>query len=101
MMELKHLLKDIDHNVHEAREKMIKAYRMRDTNKVIADWQRDMAKGHMDYNVRANELAGKMMNDVAISQDKLAPGLLEAYRDWHGDIMEETAKVNAMIAAYK
>ena len=103
MHTIKCVLKDMAHNVSEARDKIHKAHRMHDGNRTVADWQRDMAKTHLEFNTKINDAAAKMMADAATyhAGDHKALGMLEAYKEWHADIIEDAAEVMAMIAAYK
>lgn len=96
-------LRDMAHNVREARDKIQKAHQWKDKNKALADWQRDMAKGHIDYNSKINDAAVKMISDAAAkhADDHHELGMLDAYREWHADIMDDVLEVMAMMAAYK
>lgn len=96
-------LKDMAHNVSEAHDKIHKAHQWKEKNKAIADWQRDMAKGHLDYNSKINESIAKMISDTSSqhASDHRALGMLDAYREQLADIAEDTLEVMAMMTAYK
>ena len=100
MREIKHVVKDIEHNIREAREKITRAYNLMESNRPFADWQRDMAAQHLTFNGRGHEIVKKMIADVAASTDPLAPGMRAMFEDMHADLMRESAEVKAMIDNY-
>lgn len=103
MQDIRCALADMAHNVREAREKIKKAHHWRERNRAIADWQRDMAKGHLDYNTKINDATAKMMSESAAKHagDHHALGMLDAYKEWLADITDDTVEVMAMLSAYK
>ena len=100
MREIRDVVKTIEHNIREAREKIEKAYHLMDHNRPFADWQRDMASKHLEFNAKGHEIAKKMISDVAASTDPLAPGMRAMFEDIHADMMRESAEVKAMIDNY-
>lgn len=100
MREIKHVVKDIEHNIREAREKITRAYNLMESNRPYADWQRDMALQHLTFNSKGHELVKKMIADVASSTDPLAPGMRAMFEDMHADMMRDSAEVKAMIDNY-
>ena len=100
MRDIKHVVKDIEHNIREAREKITRAYNLMESNRPFADWQRDMAAQHLTFNGRGHEIVKKMIADVAASTDPLAPGMRAMFEDMHADLMRESAEVKAMIDNY-
>ena len=100
MREIKHVVKDIEHNIREAREKITRAYNLMESNRPYADWQRDMAMQHITFNGKGHEIVKKMISDVAASTDPLAPGMRAMFEDMHADLMRESAEVKAMIDNY-
>ena len=100
MREIRDVVKTIEHNIREAREKIEKAYHLMDHNRPFADWQRDMASKHLEVNAKGHEIAKKMISDVAASTDPLATGMRAMFEDMHADLMRETAEVKAMIDSY-
>lgn len=96
-------LGDMAHNVREARDKIKKAHQWKDKNKTLADWQRDMAKGHLEYNSKINDAVVKMISDAAVkhADDRHELGMLDAYREWLADIMDGVLEVMAMMSVYK
>jgi len=100
MRAIKNVARDIEGNIREAREKIAKAYQMMESNRPYADWQRDMAMGHLAFNAKGHEIVKKMIADVANSTDPLAPGMRAMFEDIHADMMRDTAEVKGMIDAY-
>ena len=100
MREIRDVVKTIEHNVHEAREKIEKAYSLMERNRPFADWQRDMAAQHLTFNGKGHEIVKKMIADQADNQHPLAPGMRAMYEDMHAEIIRETAEVRAMIDSY-
>lgn len=100
MRAIKNVARDIEGNIREAREKIAKAYQMMESNRPYADWQRDMAMGHLAFNAKGHEIVKKMIADIAGSTDPLAPGMRAMFEDIHADMMRDTAEVKAMIDSY-
>ena len=100
MREIKHVVKDIETNIHEAREKIGKAYQLMEHDRSYADWQRDMALQHLAFNNRGHEIVKRMISEHADSAHPLAPGMRAMYEDRHADIMREAAEVRSMIDNY-
>lgn len=100
MRAIKNVARDIEGNIREAREKIAKAYQMMESNRPYADWQRDMAMGHLAFNAKGHEIVKKMIADVANSTDPLAPGMRAMFEDIHADMMRDAAEVKGMIDAY-
>ena len=90
-------------NLREARKYVEKAYEMRESCRPVADWCRDMAARHLEFNVQGHAIAKKMIEDFAESgkQSELAPGMQAVYADIHADMMRDSAEIQAMIAGYK
>jgi hypothetical protein len=93
----------IDGNIAEAKKYIHKAYELREEDKALADWCRDMAMSHMAFNAKGHEIVKRMIDDFAASgkHSDLAPGMIAVYKDKHNDIIAESAEVKAMIDAYK
>lgn len=100
MRTIKVVVRDIEGNIREAREKIAKAYQMMESNRAYADWQRDMALQHLTFNSKGHEIVKKMIADVAASTDPLAPGMRAMFEDMHADMMRDSAEVKAMIDNY-
>ncbi|MBP3411376.1 MAG: hypothetical protein J6M10_10325 [Clostridia bacterium] len=103
MHEIRRIAKNLAGNVHEAKEYAEKAHRYRDVCKMQADWYRDMAAKHLEFNLSGRQLFDKFMRDLAENPEAAQHllGIRMAYEDWMRDIDEDTAKVQAMLAMYK
>ena len=90
-------------NVREAKMYAHKAHELREENKAVADWCRDMAQKHLEFNVSGHDIVKRMIREYAESGEhsELAPGMMVVYNDRHNDLMAETAEVKAMIEMYK
>lgn len=89
-------------NLSEARKYIGKAYELRDTCKYAADWCKDMAAMHLQFNVAGHTVSEKLIAEyVASGKDsELVPGMKAVYADVHADMVRETAEIKAMIDAY-
>ena len=93
----------ISGNLREARKYICKAYELKDSCKEAADWCKDMAVKHLDFNTKGHDLVAKLIKDYAASErhSDLVPGMRAVYEDLHCDMMRETAEIQAMITGYK
>ena len=100
---IKRLSEEIKGNIHEAEEKIKIAYKLRDTDKAIADWYRDMAVKHLAFNETGHSNVVRLIKDAEDTHksNPLYAGMLAVYNEMHADIMAESAEVQGMIAAYK
>lgn len=103
MRMIKRLSDEMWGNIHEAKEKIMQAYKLRDEDKAIADWYKDMAKAHMDFNGVAHTQVKRLIDHAkeAMKDNPMTPGMLAVYNEMHADIMAAAAEVSAMISAYK
>ena len=90
-------------NLREARKYICKAYDLKETCKPAADWCKEMAAKHLEFNNAGHALVKKMIEDYAASgnNSELAPGMRAVYNDLHCDMMREHAEIQAMITGYK
>lgn len=90
-------------NLREARKYINKAYELREINKDAADWCKEMAAKHLEFNSKGHELSKKLISDQQTSEHKsdLAPGMMAVYNELHADMIRENAEILAMINAYK
>ena len=103
MRMIKKLSDDMWENIHEAKDKIREAYKLRDSDKAAADWYKEMAAAHMAFNTNGHANVKRLI-DMARTEMKdnpMMPGMLAVYTEAHADIMAASAEVNAMIAAYK
>ena len=103
MKMIKMISEEIKGNICEAREKICTAYKLREKDKAVADWYRDMAAQHIAFNTVGHANVKRLIDDAKSkhADDKLMPGMVAVYEDMHADIMRDSAEVQAMIAAYK
>ena len=103
MMMIKQVCCEINGNICEAREKICTAYKLREKDKPLADWYKDMAAQHLAFNIAGHANVKRLIDDAKSkhADDKLMPGMVAVYEDMHADIMRDSAEVQAMIAAYK
>lgn len=94
---------DVQGNVAEAREKMRKAWEYRECSKAYADWQKDMAIGHLAYNTSGAKLAGEIISQARTDQvgNERAQGTLDVYEEWLRRTTADAAEVKAMADSYK
>ena len=103
MRMIKVLSDEIRGNIHEAREKIKKAYEYREKDKATADWYKEMAAAHMRFNDAGHNVVVSLIKEARekMSGNPMMPGMLAVYEEIHADIAKEAAEVQAMIAAYK
>lgn len=103
MKMIKVLSDKIRHNIHEARELMLEAYRLRDIDKGSADWYKEMAEQHMKFIANGHANVKRLIDQVKAERkdSPMLPGMQKVYEEMHADITAEAAEVQGMIAAYK
>lgn len=103
MRMIKMLSEEIKGNICEARDKICTAYKLKEKDKSVADWYKDMAAQHLAFNQVGHACVKKLIDEAKAKRadDKLMPGMVAVYEDMHSDIMRDSAEVQAMIAAYK
>lgn len=100
---IKKTVKAMDHNLHEAEEHIRRAYDMRDKCSMSADWYKEMAHRHMEFNAMGRAIYDRKMRELSEMPEaaEYMPGIRAAYNDWVGDINEKAAEVAMMIQMYK
>lgn len=103
MKMIKHLSDEIRHNIHEAREKISEAYKLKDKDRGVADWYKQMAAAHLDFNSTGHNCVTRLINEARSTEadNPMMPGMLAVYEEIHADIIKESAEVSAMISAFK
>ena len=103
MKMIKHLSDEIRHNIHEAREKINEAYKLKDKDRGVADWYKQMATAHLDFNTNGHACVTRLINEARTNEkdNPMTPGMLAVYEEIHADIVKEAAEVSAMISAFK
>lgn len=101
---IKCMLGDMETNIHEARAKIHKAYEYRDKCRDMADWLRDMALQHINFNTKGADLVKRHMDALKAlpeSDPMRNPGKWEAYMERFDDMQPHLAEVKAMIDSFK
>ena len=103
MKMIKVLSDEIRENIREAREKIGEAYKLRDKDKAVADWYKDMAASHLKFNDAGHAVVTRFITDAKekMASNPMLPGMLAAYEDIHADVVKDAAEAQAMIAGYK
>lgn len=93
----------ISGNIREAEKYIAKAYELREINREAADWCKEMAAKHLEFNGKGHELVKRLIADYNASgkNNELAPGMQAVYNEIHADLIRRAAEVQGMIAAYK
>ena len=103
---IKQLSDDIACNIREAEEKINTAYRLKSANAAEAAWYKEMALAHLTFNTKAHELVVAQISAYKAGKDyaehpEYADGMMAVWNDRHADLMADTARVRAMIDAFK
>ena len=103
MRMIKRLSDEIRQNIHEAREKIRTAYDLREKDRSSADWYKEMAMAHLNFNTNGHTNVVRLINEAKTKKadDAMIPGMMAVYEEVHADLIREAAEVQAMIAAYK
>jgi hypothetical protein len=90
-------------NLREAEKYIHMAHELKETNLMAADWCKEMAVKHLEFNAKGHELAKKLIADYAASgkNHELAPGMKVVYDELHAEMVRKNAEIMGMIAAYK
>lgn len=93
----------IRENIHEAKDKINMAYRLRDEDKAVADWYREMAAAHIAFNTNGHNVVMRLIEEAKVEKvgNPMIPGMMAVYNEIHADLKRESAEVQAMIQNYK
>lgn len=93
----------IRHNIFEAKEKIGMAYRLREEDKAVADWYKEMAAAHLAFNNTGHSVVTKLIEHAKehMTSNPMMPGMMAVYNEIHADLKKEAAEVQAMIQNYK
>lgn len=93
----------IRHNIFEAKEKIGMAYRLREEDKAVADWYKEMAAAHLAFNTTGHNVVAKLIEHAkeSMHDNPMMPGMMAVYNEIHADLKKEAAEVQAMIQNYK
>ena len=103
MRMIKALSDEIRCNIREAREKIGEAYKLRDKDKAVADWYKEMAAAHLAFNTNGHTVVTKLIEHAKehMHDNPMMPGMMAVYNELHADLKREAAEVQAMIQLYK
>ena len=103
MRMIKKISDDIRGNIHEARDKINMAYKLREEDRAAADWYKEMAAAHIGFNTNGHNVVTHLIDEVQRDKanDPLTPGMMAVYNAIHADLKRESAEVQAMIQNYK
>lgn len=90
-------------NIHEAKEKIGMAYRLRDEDKMVADWYKEMAAAHIGFNTNGHNVVTRLIEHAKehMNGNPMMPGMMAVYNEIHADLKRESAEVQAMIQNFK
>lgn len=94
---------EIDENFHEAFEKMEKAFHWREDCRQMADWQKDMATAHANFNVAGCAMVRGLMEQMEHTEEHHAviPGIRALMHERMAKWSHKHAELKAMIDVYK
>lgn len=103
---IKQLADEIAHNIDEAEEKIEMAYRLKAEHPQESSWFKDMSASHLSFNAKAHELVAAQIAAFKNSKynaehPEYATGMMAVWSDRHADLMAHSARVKAMIDAFK
>ena len=103
MKMIKVISDEIRENIHEAREKIKEAYKLREKDKAVADWYKEMAAAHLKFNDTGHNVVVHLINEAKekMAGNPMMPGMMAVYEEIHADVAKDAAEVQAMISAYK
>jgi hypothetical protein len=103
MWMIKKVSDEIRGNIHEAREKINKAYKLRDENRSVAEWYKEMASAHIGFNSTGHSVVTRLIDEakVHMHDNPMMPGMMAVYNEIHADLIRESAEVQAMIQNFK
>ena len=103
MKMIKQISDAIRENIHEAKEKINMAYKLRDHDRAAADWYKEMAAAHIGFNTNGHSVVTKLIEAAKAKEgsNPMMPGMMAVYNEIHADLIRESAEVQAMIQNYK
>ncbi len=93
-------------NIGEAREKIRKAYELKEADRGTAMWFCDMAEAHIKFNIDGHNVVENLIESYKNSEEykrnpEYANGMMDAWKAMHADLLAETAEVRAMIEGFE
>ena len=103
---IKRLADDISCNIREAEDKIETAYRLKAEYPTEAAWYREMASAHLAFNTKAHEMVKAQIDKYKTSEHhkehpEYADGMMAVWNDKHAEVTAWSARVKAMIDAWK
>ena len=93
----------IKNNLSEARKYIHMAIEHKETEPILSNWFKDMAKAHLDFNTEGHAAAKKLIEAYKESgkNSDLAPGMMVMFGVIHADLVKEEAELKAMLEMIK
>lgn len=93
----------IAENIDEARRYIKLAMEYREKQKPLADWCRDMAAMHINFNAAGMANARRLIDDMRTVSDhpEYAEGAAAVWMDWLMSLTSANAEAKAMVDSYK
>ena len=93
----------IDENFHEAFEKMENAFHWREDCRQMADWQKEMATAHANFNVTGCSMVRAMLEQMMHEPEyeHVVTGVKEMLTPMMAKWAKKQASLKAMIDSYK
>lgn len=103
---IKELSDNIRTNIDEAREKITRAYELKDSCPLASAWYKEMALAHIMFNTNGHSAVAKCISDYKMSDEykdnpDFADGMMSAWELIHSDLTCKSAEVKAMIDSLK
>lgn len=103
---IKQLCNEISGNIDEAREKIRMAYELKCECPEAANWYRDMANSHINFNTNGHATIKKVIeaykaSDAYKREPEYANGMIAAFEAVHNDLIVKSAEVKSLIDGWK
>lgn len=102
---IKRLITDMSGNIDEARDKIRTAYELKAEAPEAAEWYREMACAHINFNSEGHAAVRKLIEKYKASEEyrrnqSFADGMISAWEAVHKDLITRTAEVKALCDGY-
>lgn len=99
---IKELSRDIRENITEARHHIDKAYELKASCRHAADWYKQMASAHLEFNTAGHASIRKLIDDYNAKGEHspLEAGMMAVYEEIHADLIKEAEEVRYLIEQY-
>lgn len=99
MTDIKWTIDHLKANLSEAKEYIEKAYQLFESDRQCADWCKDMALGHLQFNSNGRNVFASKINAFK-TEEKNTELAIAVYNGFNADIMKESAWIKSMIDNY-